>query len=416
MRPRSTFGIGGKITTGVGAGNSASASALALQPDGRIVVAGFLNNNFALVRYTPDASLDLTFGAGGGVITDVGGEDVAHALALQPDGKIVVAGRSLASGHRGFALVRHNPDGSPDLSFGSAGTVTTDFADFVEGRAVALQPDGKIVLAGGPKPLSPANNTFAVARYNANGSLDLTFRAGGKVTTDMGGDDFAAALALQPDGKIVVAGSTMVFDDVNLVGSFALARYTPNGHIDLAFGAGGKVITNFGDDSLASARALALQSDSKIVVAGDLTTATTGTVVFAWPATIRGQSGITFGGVGTVATDFAAINRRAPRSPSNRTARSSSPPHLRVRQSELRPRALQLRWRPRPHVRHRRQGHHGLGAAMPPPLWPSSPTGRSWSRGPHRFRSTTFASPATPLMAAWIPIRRGACHHRLRQR
>ena len=300
-----TFGTGGMVTADFGGGNSASASALVLQPDGRIVVAGFLNADFALVRYTSIGTPDLTFGTGGRVVTEVGGEDVAYALALQPDGKIVAAGRSLASGHRGFALVRHNPDGSLDLSFGSAGTVTTDFDDFVEGRAVALQPDGKIVLAGGPKPLSPGNDNFALARYNANGSLDLTFRAGGKVTTDMGGDDFASALALLPDGKIVVAGSTLVFGNQNVGSSFALARYTPNGHLDLAFGAGGKVTTDFGADNFASAKALALQSDGKIVAAGERTSASAGTVVFALARYHPGGSlDLTFGGVGTVVTDF----------------------------------------------------------------------------------------------------------------
>src|SRR5437870_3563768 len=148
--------------------------------------------------------LDPSFGAGGQVLTDFGGGDGARALALQADGRIVVAGRSCPSTWR-FALARHDADGTLDPSFGGGGRVLTNFAGRDEASALALQSDGKIVVAGFSG--AGGRQDFAVARYNPDGSLDPSFGSGGRVLTDFGGDDEASALALQSDGKIVVAGS-----------------------------------------------------------------------------------------------------------------------------------------------------------------------------------------------------------------
>src|SRR5438876_1187397 len=167
--------------------------------------------------------LDPSFGTGGRVLTDFGGGDGARALALQADGRIVVAGSSSAGGFgSGFALARYNPDGSLDPSF-RGGRVVTSFADRDEASALALQADGKIVVAGFSD--AGGRQDFALARYNPDGGLDLSFGSGGRVLTDFGGDDEAAALALQADGKIVVAG----FSDAGGFALAALVRYNPNG-------------------------------------------------------------------------------------------------------------------------------------------------------------------------------------------
>jgi uncharacterized delta-60 repeat protein len=132
--------------------------------------------------------------------------------------------------------------GTLDASFGTGGKVTTDFAGSGDGAgAIAVQPDGKLVAAGGATINGQAD--FALARYNSNGTLDTSFSTGGRVTTDFGGRyEGASSVALQWDGKIVVAGGSVI----GLYDNFALARYNSNGTLDTSFGTGGKVITDFG--------------------------------------------------------------------------------------------------------------------------------------------------------------------------
>jgi uncharacterized delta-60 repeat protein len=254
------------------------ANALAFQPNGKIVVAGsaYMANNggrissdFALTRYNANGTLDTTFGGDGKVTTDLGGEDVVYAVALQPDGKIVVAGGSDINDPSNchgddFALARYNTNGTLDTRFSGDGKIRTGFStcSIDEPYALVIQPDGKIVVAG------VSNGDFALARYNPDGTLDTTFGPShtGKVTTDIrdGYLDEAFALALQPDGKIVVAGTAFGTDTKD----FALARYNLDGTLDTTFGPShtGKIITDFG--GVAKARALVIQPDSKIVVAG----------------------------------------------------------------------------------------------------------------------------------------------------
>ena len=256
-----TFGIGGKVTTNFA--DDAEATSLVLQPDGKLVAAGlafFVENNsildidFALARYLPNGSLDPTFGVGGKVTTAVPGIAQGGALVLQPDAKLVVTG-----GFGDFILVRYLPNGSLDDSFGVGGTVTSDFGGFERAIALVLQPDGKLVVAGG------GSGEFILARYLPNGSLDPTFGIGGKVTTDftgIEGTDDANAAVLQPDGKLVAAGRACA----NFACDFALARYLPDGSLDPTFGVGGKVITDLGGNNQAGA--LVLQPDGKLVAAG----------------------------------------------------------------------------------------------------------------------------------------------------
>ncbi len=299
----STFGTGGKVSTGFG-GTGDSAAALVLLPDGKMAAAGGMWSgelyDFALARFNADGSLDPTFGGGTGkVTTDIAGRDLAAALILQPDGKLVAAGVSQTGGvSANFALARYHPNGSLDSTFGTGGKVITDFGGLDLATALILQPDGKLVAAGVSKT-GDASFDFALARINADGSLDSTFGTGGKVITDFGGsDDWAAALVLQPDGKLVAAGFSGT-DSAN----FALARYHPNGSLDSTFGTGGKVITDFGGSDLANA--LVLQPDGKLVAAGDRVDGAE-THVFALARyNPNGSLDLTFGGgTGKVITDF----------------------------------------------------------------------------------------------------------------
>ena len=151
------------------------------------------------VALAAPGDLDPSFGTGGIVITSFGGADVASAVAVQPDGKLVVAGRTNIAGNTVFALARYNPNGGLDPAFGTGGLVTTDFGSTDQAFAVALQGDGKIVTAG------RRGSDVIVARHNADGSQDTLFGSNGRVVTNFGvaSTEQALALVLQPDGKIV---------------------------------------------------------------------------------------------------------------------------------------------------------------------------------------------------------------------
>jgi len=183
------------------------------------------------VALAAPGGLDAGFGNGGLVVTSFGGTDVASAVVIQPDGKLVVAGRTIIAGNTTFALARYNPNGSLDPAFGAGGLVTTDFGSTDQAFAIALQGDGKIVTAG------RRGSDVIVARHNADGSLDSLFGSNGRVITNFGATEQALALVVQPDGKIVVAGRTN--NDGNF--DFALARYEASGPLDLTFGAAGLV-------------------------------------------------------------------------------------------------------------------------------------------------------------------------------
>lgn len=264
----SAFGIGGKVTTKVG--NGGTITAIALQPDSKIVAAGGIqvqDFDFGLARYEADGSLDSTFGSGGIVSSDFnGGTDVAWSVAVQTDGKIVLAGFALTPYQNfDFSLIRYNPDGTPDLSFGTGGKVLTDFFGSSDRCfAIALQPDGKIVAAG--HALSPSYDTnFALARYNPDGILDSTFGIGGKITTDFfGRNDEARAVALLSDNRIVVGGTAT---SVTLTPLFGISCYNADGSPDVAFGSNGKTTTDlFGIYN--EANALQVTAEGQIVVGG----------------------------------------------------------------------------------------------------------------------------------------------------
>ena len=307
----SSFSQDGKLITNFDA--PAHAQSVVLQPDGKIIAAGDRYSgktylDFALVRYNLDGSLDTTFGQRGKVTTNLRGfssDDVAYAIALQPDVKIIAAGYSLGSSQWDFALARYNPDGSLDTTFGDGGKVITDFGMRSTAQALAIQPNGKIVVAGivGEYP----TGDFALARYNPDGHLDPTFDVDGLVTTDFfNGIDNAQGIVLQPGGRIVVAGT--VFNSNSGNNDFALARYTSNGSLDQAFGTGGKVTTDFfGHND--GAYAITLQTDGKMVVAGGASTSDYDYGDFALARYNRnGSLDPTFGNGGKVFTDFVGSN------------------------------------------------------------------------------------------------------------
>ena len=282
-----SFGVGGKVTTAIGSFWD-EAHGVALQGDGKIVAVGtsnstsgsFMTSAFAVARYDADGGLDATFGSGGQATTTVaGGDSLACAVAIQPDGKILVAGQSFtgigATARGTFALARFNPDGSLDGGFGTGGTVSTAIGASAGISAVALQADGKIVAAGWTRTISNTDpaGTFALARYNPDGSLDAGFGSGGVVTTPFSGADEAVAVAVQADEKIVAAGVARGYP-ISLTNRhlFALARYAPDGSLDATFGAYGKLTTGFWNDDVA--QSVAIQADGKIVAAG----ATAGTI------------------------------------------------------------------------------------------------------------------------------------------
>ncbi|WP_300329058.1 DUF4347 domain-containing protein, partial [Accumulibacter sp.] len=256
------FGNNGRVITAIGAGAD-FAWEVALQADGKILVAGESyngsNSDFALVRYNTDGSLDASFGSGGKVTTAIGsGNEQAMGLAVQADGRIVLAGWSGSD----FALARYNTDGSLDASFGTGGKVVTSYGANSGAYSVAVQPDGKIVLAG--SIWNGSNYDVAVLRYNTNGTLDAGFGSAGKVTTAVGtGHDFSYDLALQADGRIVLTGSTSNGGS----GSVLVLRYNVDGSLDTSFNGTGKVSTAVGSYS-AYGESVAIQPDGKIVVVG----------------------------------------------------------------------------------------------------------------------------------------------------
>jgi uncharacterized delta-60 repeat protein len=278
--------FGGAVTAGLD--GSHRAAGLVLQPDGKIVVAGSFAaegprgapHEFLALRFQTNGTLDPSFGNGGRV-TGEGGN--AGAVAVQADGKIVLAGSRGTQSvgcqpydpcDSALALVRYNTDGSIDPSFGIGGRATTGRpGETNTARGVAIQPDGKIVVVGGRDTRPVAWSNFVAWRYNSNGSLDSSFGSSGEVVTDFGGEDEARAVALQSDGRIIAGGiggaSDPSLDPLhgwNYPAGFAVARYEPNGILDRSFGIGGKVLIDVGETS--GAQALALQPDGNVVVAG----------------------------------------------------------------------------------------------------------------------------------------------------
>ncbi len=256
-----TFSNDGIVTTDYGSLND-FATGIAVQTDGKIVIVGQeqisgSNHQFMVGRYLVNGIIDSTFGTNGQTFTNFGNSfDGATAVAIQSDGKIVAAGYVAPA--YSFAVARYTSDGILDTTFNSTGKVTTTMGG-VGATAIAIQSNGKIVVAGS------SGLNFGLVRYNTNGIMDTTFGVNGKVTTPFTGYGCAFGVALQPDGKIVAGGT---ITNIGTGDDFAIARYDSSGILDTTFNASGKFVVDIREDNADEARAMDLQLDGKILLAG----------------------------------------------------------------------------------------------------------------------------------------------------
>ncbi|PYE55714.1 hypothetical protein [Deinococcus yavapaiensis] len=260
-----TFGANGIAVTPIGIGEDVP-YAMAVQDDGKLVVVGSTMNSttssdFAVVRYTRDGALDSTFGQGGKVVVDFAGKsDIARAVAIDAQGRVVVAGGvTSAADKERFGVVRLTATGARDGSFGQNGLATLDFGGESRAQAVLVTPSA-IVVGGQATVDTTTGVDFAVARLTQTGALDASFGTGGKVTTAVAsgnGGDAVRALALQGT-RIVAAGGD---------GDFKAVRYTTAGVLDASFAAGGKLGTVFGGD-IATVNAVTVDAQGRLVLAG----------------------------------------------------------------------------------------------------------------------------------------------------
>jgi uncharacterized delta-60 repeat protein/uncharacterized repeat protein (TIGR01451 family) len=303
--------IGGSVgATGVRTtdiqGTDDGGYALALQPDGRIVVGGYAvnvsgNKDFALVRYNYNGTLDTTFGGGTGkVVTDFNGtSDRIWGITLQPDGKIVAVGETVSAvfpGTNDIAIARYTTAGALDTTFGGTGKVTTDHGGGANNSAYAVAMSGTNIIVAGTENVS-GNLDFMVARYTTAGVLDPTFGTLGVTTLGFsGGNDVARAVAIDGTGNIVLGGYANNGSDDD----FAVARFTPAGVLDTTFvaGAGKAAVNIFSPGSADQAFALVIVG-STIVLAGSAFNPSTNNKDFAL---VRYNNAGALGGI--VTTDF----------------------------------------------------------------------------------------------------------------
>ncbi len=319
----------GKVITSLTSGED-KAYAIALQPDGKLLVAGECfaavaggGSRFCALRYNANGTLDTSFGSAGFIITAIGNNDLdrARSIALQPDRKIVLAGRCDTGpvSNRGtiYALcaARYLPNGALDTTFGTGGKVITkvgvkNYADDPElPVAVAVQPDGKLVLASSchfdgfdDNNIPFSDIRLCTLRYHANGSLDFSFGNGGSVLTKLGtlpSAAFLGGLVVQLDGKLVVASFCYYGNNPNIIGQTRVcaARYLANGTLDLSFGGTGSGKTYpYSGYEVGEVNAMSLQADGKLLVAGACGSAGGRTAMCATRFTADGTLDVGFGG------------------------------------------------------------------------------------------------------------------------
>jgi uncharacterized delta-60 repeat protein len=299
-----TFNGTGKRIDDIG-NETQVASAVAIQADGKIVAGGSRFSQYAsLYRFNADGSFDTSFnGTGWLYLTD---KSAANAVAVQPDGKILLGGYDTSSsGVNSFLVARFNSDGTPDTTFNGSGMAITpiDIYGLDYAYALVLQPDGKIVLSGASYNNSFSTYRFAAARYNTNGSLDTTFNGTGKVITAIGsGNSSSAAATLQGDGKLILAG-------YSLNGSrnaFTLARYNTNGSLDPNFGGAGTVVNPISGNT--NAIVAVAMNGNKIVAAGANSNGITNHFAVA-RYNVDGSLDTTFNGTGKVVTTIGTSDQ-----------------------------------------------------------------------------------------------------------
>jgi uncharacterized delta-60 repeat protein len=281
--------------------------------DQKILVGGYqvvgTKTDLFMARYHRDGSLDLSFDEDGFMVVNLGSsKDYIYSLATQPDGKIIVAGSTSngAGAKNDFLLMRYNIDGSIDTTFGIDGKSETDF-DYSKdyGQAMILQPDGKILVAGYSAPFE-SDDDLAIARFDTDGNLDTTFGFNGKVTRDVSGfDDELLSVALQADGKILATGRTNSGSQLD----FVLVRYNNDGSIDNTFNDSGLVVTTTGA-TVEIAYKVLVQPDQKIIIAGYRAGLASADFVLL-RYNIDGSMDSTYGVDGLVLTDFGTTSDRA---------------------------------------------------------------------------------------------------------
>ncbi len=293
--PDAHFGHAGLVTTHLGAKfGSSNAAAVAIQANNKILVAGSAQNSLAIERLNTAGVLDGTFGTAGKVLGSFGsGASEVRALAIDANGKILVGG----SGGGRFAVARYLANGLPDGAFAGHGKVVSSFggAGVVSGMSVTT--GGKIVAAG------TADGKFALARYNANGTLDASFGDGGRRVTAFSPKALAGGMSVGANGGIVIGGSRISGSESD----FAIARYTSDGNLDATFHGTGRLVQNF--HGVASSQSVALQKNGKVVVAG--TAGEAGTIKLVLVRYNRnGSLDTTFGHLGKVSTGFGFFDER----------------------------------------------------------------------------------------------------------
>ena len=309
------FAAGGAASPAIG--SEAAANALTIQPDGKIVLAGYATvggvNRFALARFEAAGNLDTAaFDSPNGTTTATMGSDgdAAAEAVLASGGNLLAAGRAADAGAQVFALARFDDAGAlTPTGFGTAGRVLTPMGNGGDAAAHAMGvlPDGRIVLAGHASDSGAFK--FALAAYSAGGELVLTgFGTAGKVLTPVGsnGNAVISDLAVLPDGRIVVVGSAQDGG----VEKLALARYTSAGELDPSFGAGGIVLAAVGDGEEAGANAVGVQPDGKLVITGQVTDGTATRVLVA-RFNADGSPDAGFGAGGAVMTGLGSENTAA---------------------------------------------------------------------------------------------------------
>jgi uncharacterized delta-60 repeat protein len=305
-----TFSADGKLKTSFA--NPAEALGVTFQSDGKIVVVGQTCTpmpawvcDMAITRYTTGGSLDATFSGDGKQAVDFGGGDNGSygGIAILSSGKIIIAGRMFNGSNYDFALYQLNSNGMLDTTFSGDGRVNTGFGNGTNDHTfgLAVQPDNKIIMAGESCDASWANCNIALARYNANGTLDTAFSGDGRQITNFGGNEYANAIKLQSDGKIVAAGRKEAASGC----SFALARYDINGTLDATFSGDGRTTTFLPSTSCGwwQFLGLGIQSNGKIVIGGNIgPDGSKDFMVIRY--TTAGALDTTFNGDGKAITDF----------------------------------------------------------------------------------------------------------------
>lgn len=297
------FGTGGQVVTDFGPTHDV-AHALAIQIDGKIVAVGDTGSDFAIARYERDGSLDTSFGDSGTRIIDLGGSELLADVAVQSDGSILATGYSISDGNSDVVLTKFLENGQFDGAFGSNGVVVTDVSVLDRPQALAVQSDGKIVVGGWTitaADLNISSANFMLLRYKPNGVLDTSFGADGIVVTDFfGARDQAYDLALDEDENILAVG---IAQGVG-ISDFAVARYKSDGTLDATFGNGGRVTTDLSGSS-DRADAIAIQEDGKILVGGDADSGGSEVNMGLVRYNIDGTLDLSFSGDGKVTTDIA---------------------------------------------------------------------------------------------------------------